>query len=75
MAPIVHGLEQQFEGQADVLYLDIQDERTEPARRRLGFKATPHFFLLDGTGAVIGEWQGVTDGPVLEGAIKGAVAP
>jgi hypothetical protein len=69
----VHGLEQQYQGQADVLYLDIKEARTRPVRDRLGFKATPHFFLLDGGGRVIGEWLGVTDREVLETAIAEAL--
>ncbi len=74
MAPIVHGLEQQYEAQVDFLYLDVQDARTNAGKARLGFSATPHFFLLDGQGKVLGEWQGVTDRRMLENGILAAAA-
>jgi thioredoxin-like negative regulator of GroEL len=74
MAPIVHGLEQQYSSRVDFLYLDIQDSATVAAKARLGFRATPHFFLLAPDGAVLGEWQGVQERSVLEGALWG-VAP
>lgn len=70
MAPIVHGLEKQYGGRVDFLYLDIEDAATAEARTRLGFRATPHFFLLSSQGAVIGEWQGVQDRAVLDGALR-----
>jgi thioredoxin-like negative regulator of GroEL len=70
MAPIVHGLERQYGGAVDFLYLDIEDPATVAARERLGFLATPHFFLLDGEGAVVGEWRGVQDRSVLEDALR-----
>ena len=54
----------------DFLYLDIEDAATAEARTRLGFRATPHFFLLSREGAVIGEWQGVQDRAVLDGALR-----
>jgi len=73
MAPIVHGLERQYGAQVDFLYLDVQDPRTEVGKARLGFTATPHFFLLDAQGKVLGEWQGVTERPMLENEILAAL--
>lgn len=66
MAPIVHGFEQQYGGRVDFLYLDVQDGRTATAKARLGFEATPHFFLLDADGRVLREWQGVIPADTLE---------
>lgn len=74
MAPIVHGLEQQFGKQVDFLYLDVADPRVTSAKAQLGFRATPHFFLIDGQGAVLKEWQGVTDVRVLEEGLRTAAA-
>jgi hypothetical protein len=71
MAPIVHGLEKQYGDRLDFLYLDIEDRATSDAKTRLGFRATPHFFLLSRDGAVLGEWQGVQDRSVLEAALLG----
>lgn len=75
MAPIVHGLEQQYGDRVDFLYLDVQDARTDAGKARLGFTATPHFFLLDGKGKVLGEWKGVTERRALESGILAAVSP
>jgi hypothetical protein len=70
MAPIVHGLEQQYSDRVDFLYLNIQDSATAGAKARLGFWATPHFFLLGPDGAVLGEWQGVQERAVLDSALR-----
>lgn len=70
MAPIVHGLEQQYAGRVDFLYLDVQDGRTATAKARLGFEATPHFFLLDADGRVLRTWQGVTPADTLESSLR-----
>lgn len=70
MAPIVHGLEQQYDTRVDFLYLDVQDGRTAPAKARLGFVATPHFFLLDSAGRVLREWQGVIPAYTLESGLR-----
>jgi hypothetical protein len=69
MAPMVHGLEQ-YSDRVDFLYLNIQDSATVGAKGRLGFRATPHFFLLAPHGAALGEWQGVQVRWVLEGALR-----
>ena len=75
MAPIVHGLERQYSDRVDFLYLDIEDEATREARSRLGFKATPHFFLLSTDGTVLGEWLGVQPRAVLESALREVSSP
>jgi hypothetical protein len=74
MAPIVHGLEQQFGKQVDFLYLDVADPRVAEAKAQFGFRATPHFFLINGKGAVLKEWQGVTDAELLEDGLRSAAA-
>jgi thioredoxin-like negative regulator of GroEL len=75
MAPIVHGLERQYSDRVDFLYLDTEDAATRDARSRLGFKATPHFFLLSPDGAVLGEWQGVQPRSVLDSALREVSSP
>lgn len=74
MAPIVHGLEQQYRGRIDFLYLDIADERNTQAKQRLGFRATPHFFLLTADGRPLETWQGIVAGSVLDAALQRAQA-
>lgn len=70
MQPIVHGLERQYRGQVDFLYLDVEDQRTTAAKRHLGYRATPHFFLLSADGTVVKEWQGVQERQALETGLQ-----
>lgn len=70
MAPIVHGLENRYGRAVDFLYLDVQDPQTAGARTSLGFRGTPHFFLLAADGRVVSEWRGVQDAAVLDSAIR-----
>jgi thioredoxin-like negative regulator of GroEL len=58
MAPVVHGLEAEYSGQVDFSYLDVDDAANDDFKSRLGYQVQPHIFLLDGDGAVVGEWQG-----------------
>lgn len=69
MAPIVHGLERQWSDRIDFVYLDVADSATAPARVRLGFRATPHFFLLRSDGTVAREIQGVVPEDSLAAAL------
>lgn len=59
MAPVVHGLEQQYQGRVDFLYLNIADSVNAEAKRALGFTATPHFFFLRADGSPTDTLQGV----------------
>jgi hypothetical protein len=58
MAPIVHGLEAEYEGKIKFAYLDIDDQRTGDTKRSLGFTYQPEFYLLNGQGQVIKKWIG-----------------
>lgn len=73
MQPIVHGLERQYGARVDFLYLDVQDQRTNEAKTRLGYQATPHFFLLTADGKVVQEWQGVHSREVLETGLRSVI--
>ena len=59
MAPVVHGLEKQYAGRVDFLYLNIADAVNAEAKRTLGFKSTPHFFFLRADGTPVDTLQGV----------------
>lgn len=59
MAPVVHGLEQQYGVRVDFLYLNVADARNADAKRALGFRATPHFFRLRADGSPTDTLQGV----------------
>lgn len=58
MAPVVHGLEAEYEGEVDFVYLDIDDPAVTPFKERLGYRTQPHYFLLDGDGTIVDSWQG-----------------
>ena len=62
MAPIVHGLEAEFAGEINFVYLDVDDQENEQFLNDLGFRYQPHFLLLDGNGNIIQQWLG----PVAE---------
>jgi thioredoxin-like negative regulator of GroEL len=70
MAPIVHGLEKQYRGRIDFLYLNVEDPRTTAAKARLDYEATPHFFTLTADGRLVEKWQGVAEAGVVEGRLR-----
>lgn len=74
MAPVVHGLEQQYKGRVDFVYLDVSDPDNKTATTRLGFKSTPHFFFLRPDGVTAEVIQGVVSRDSLVGAIERLVA-
>jgi thioredoxin-like negative regulator of GroEL len=59
MAPVVHGLEQEYAGRIDFLYLNVADARNDSAKRALGFTSTPHFFFRRADGSTVKAMQGV----------------
>lgn len=58
MAPIVHGLEAEYAGKINFVYLDIDDPANAEAKRNFGFRYQPEFRLLDGEGNVLATWAG-----------------
>ena len=62
MAPVVHGLEKQYEGRIDFVYLNVTVARNDSAERALGFRSTPHFFFLRSDGSTSDAAQGVIPG-------------
>ncbi len=58
MAPIVHGLEVEYAGEINFVYLDIDDPGNEQFKKELGFRYQPHFLLIDGDGNIIQQWLG-----------------
>ena len=59
MAPMVHGLEAEYSGKIDFVYLDADDPATRELQRTLGFRYQPEFYLLDGSGLVLRKWVGM----------------
>lgn len=72
MAPVVHGLQRTWGGRVKFVYLDIDDPRTEPFKRELGYRVQPHLFLLDGDGKIIQQWLGYVPADQLETAFRTA---
>ena len=58
MAPLVHGLEEQYGSQIRFIYLDIDDPENMPFKEELRYRYQPHFFLIDGEGNIIDQWVG-----------------
>jgi hypothetical protein len=73
VAPVVHGLEAEWQDEIDFIYLDIDDPNTEDFKRDLGFRYQPHFLLIDGDGMILQQWLGVIAAEELEAAFMEAL--
>lgn len=60
MAPMVHGLEAEYFGRINFVYLDADDPATRTFQQQLGFFYQPEVYLLDGNGNVLQKWVGFT---------------
>ena len=69
MAPVVHGLEQEYTGRVDFLYLNVAETRNDSAKRALGFTSTPHFFFRRADGSTVTSMQGVVPGDSVRRAL------
>ena len=69
MAPVVHGLEQEYAGRVDFLYLNVAEERNASAESTYGFTSTPHFFFLRADGSPVRNIQGVVPANTLKSAL------
>ncbi|MEW6092620.1 MAG: hypothetical protein AB1531_01520 [Chloroflexota bacterium] len=58
MAPIVHGLEAEYFGRINFVFMDADDPATFDFQRALGFAVQPEFYLLNGEGNVLFRWFG-----------------
>ena len=74
MAPLVHGLEDQYGERMNFVYLDIDDPATKPFKDDLGYRSQPHFFLLDRDGRILRQWQGYVNVDEFQRAFE-AVLP
>jgi thiol-disulfide isomerase/thioredoxin len=73
MAPLVHGLEERYSEKINFIYLDIDDPATAMLKKALRYRNQPHFFLVDGGGSVLKQWQGYVEIQELIRAIEMAV--
>ena len=73
MAPVVHGLEAEYDTQMSFIFLDVDDPQVNEFKSALGFRYQPHFFLLDGEGNRIKQWIGAVSEAELEAAFIKAI--
>jgi thioredoxin-like negative regulator of GroEL len=60
MASMVHGLEAEYFGRINFVYLDADDRNTQAFQQQLGFFYQPEVYLLDEDGNVLKKWVGFT---------------
>ena len=73
MAPIVHGLEAEYDDRMNFVYLDIDDPANDPFKEALLYRLQPHIFLLDENGKIIKHWLGYVKEQDLRAAINAAL--
>lgn len=54
----MHGLEAEYYGKINFVYLDVDDSANAEYLKQLGYRNQPHFFLIDGEGTVLQQWLG-----------------
>lgn len=74
MAPVVHGLEDEYWGQITFTYLNIDNPLNDRAKQQYEFRYQPQFFLLDENGNVIQQWIGSQPREALQEAFDAALA-
>ncbi|MBN1965080.1 MAG: thioredoxin family protein [Anaerolineae bacterium] len=70
MRPIVHGLEAEYWGRVDFVYLDRDDPANDDLEWRYGVYGQPTFLVLTRDGTVIWRWYGSP----TEAALRAALA-
>lgn len=75
MASVVHGLEKQYEGRIDFLYLNIADTANNEAKVRFGFVSTPHFFFLRADGSPVDTLRGVVPEDSVRASLERLLSP
>jgi thioredoxin-like negative regulator of GroEL len=66
--PVVHGLEAEYWGKIDFIYLDRDDPNNQVYLDELGFRAQPFYVLLEPDGAVVDQWYGVVEADTFRAA-------
>jgi thioredoxin-like negative regulator of GroEL len=73
MAPLVQGVESEYRGRVNFVYLDIDDPATATLKRQLHFRLEPHFILLDDNGNILRQWVGYMSIAQLRQALESAL--
>ena len=74
MAPIVHGLEAEYAGKINFVYLDIDNPQNDGFKEQLGFRYQPEFYLLDGSGNLVQKWVGFVSKEIFTATFDALVA-
>ena len=69
MAPVMNVLEQRYSDRLRFVYLDIDDTANSLFKTLLANRLPPVFFLLDGSGNILHEWQGYIELDAFETTI------
>ena len=70
MRPVVHGLEDKYAAKIDFVYLDIDDPTSEAAKRTLGYRVQPDYYLIDANGNIVQRWIGFVEAKAIEQALS-----
>ncbi len=54
----MHGLEAEYWGQIDFLYIDREDPMNADLNRLLGVRTQPEFYFIEADGTLIESWFG-----------------
>jgi len=73
MAPLVHGLEEQYGSQVRFIYLDIDDPANQGLKEELNYRYQPYFLLIDGEGNIIDQWVGYVSVGYFVGSLEYAL--
>jgi hypothetical protein len=74
MAPIVHGLEETYEGEIEFYYLDIDNQATDGFKQYFGYRYQPEFYLIGPEGEVLNVWYGAVTPEAFMSAFDEAIA-
>ncbi len=74
MRPIVHGLEAEYWGRIDFIYLDIDNAANLDVMQRYGFTSQPLFVLVEADGTEVQRWYGYVQASDLRAAFDALLA-
>lgn len=74
MRPIVHGLEGEYWGQVDFVYIDREAGDNQDLTQRFGVRGQPIFVLLSAEGEELQRWFGRVTDSDLRAALDGVLS-
>jgi thiol-disulfide isomerase/thioredoxin len=73
MAPLVQGIEMEYTGKVNFIFMDIDNPATDIFKQQLHYRVEPHFFLVDAHGKVLQQWVGYVTVQQFRRAIDAAL--